>query len=60
MTGDFEEQEVKDKLNLIENMIAELVGVQPQAGAGRFCSGVWPITSPLPGPPGAAAPSRGR
>jgi hypothetical protein len=59
MTGSMEEQELKDRLSLIESMIFE--GRRSTENWGwMFVYWVWPTTSPLPGRHGAIARWRGR
>ena len=52
---DMEEQELKDRLNLIESMIAEGRRDDGELGLDRLCCGAWPITSRLRGRRGATA-----
>lgn len=59
MTESMEEQELKDRLRLIESMISE--GRRSTENWGwMFVSGAWPTTSPLPGQRGAIARWHGR
>jgi len=54
MTENMEGLELKDRLNLIENMIAEGRRA-PRAGAGPSFFGAWPTISLSPGLQGASA-----